>query len=184
MRYRNDSGEHSVRRGAFIISLILSLFLCAATAVLWVRSYPGITFRFGPNRWEMTTVTVREGNVTWHGPCERNSPIVFDYGLSRVPAGLMLLWTSPFLFHRLRNSGGLAVLALLIHGIACILSTWLAFPIIFVFDVILAIHIVREAVSPARRTSRANNGLCETCGYDLRATPGRCPECGSVPSKS
>ncbi len=45
----------------------------------------------------------------------------------------------------------------------------------------LAILPTIAIVRHRRRRRRETNNLCPTCGYDLRATPDRCPECGAVP---
>ena len=54
----------------------------------------------------------------------------------------------------------------------------LLFPLmLFTAATIFVFLLLRRASLPFRRQK---SGLCPTCGYDLHATPTRCPECGTA----
>jgi hypothetical protein len=58
-----------------------------------------------------------------------------------------------------------------------IIPSWM----VIVTLTICVVAVVRRGLRRRREESR---GLCRRCGYDLRATPLRCPECGTSPTEA
>jgi hypothetical protein len=50
--------------------------------------------------------------------------------------------------------------------------------------IFMPVAVLFAAIFRRGKVRRISSGLCINCGYDLRATPDRCPECGTIPEKA
>jgi hypothetical protein len=151
--------ETSLKRRLLKIAAVISLVLCVAIIVLWVRSYSSrdhIQF-FGSDKW-MTNIWSENGTIWWH---EKWPPDIDPNSDIRWPSAPDVSGSRRKEVHERYSFWPLAL------ATAIVPATW---------AVTLSFALVRRR----RRSARASQGRCPICGYDLRATPDRCPECGAA----
>ena len=161
----------------------LSLLLCVAVVLLWMRSHQ-VGNRVGfrqlagegpPFRCRHVTVGAGAGvavlgleiHDTRAGPGPA-VPIWETHGPSAPPQLPNV---------RLRRGFGYQADASSDAGVVVAQSWGVAFPMWIPAALFAAVPAGRLVRRLNRRRRAA--GLCARCGYDLRATPGRCPECGT-----
>ena len=186
-----------MRRRLLNLLTALSLLLCVAAVGLWVRSY-----------WRYDSVAVVDNTVERqgdHGVLWRSYAASSGRGMLRLMVEDHEIrirsdepWPAPRQAWELRRfAGNLAPRLDLTHGRGWLgISSgsgfgmgsggssherYLTVPhwaVAFAAAVLAAPLVQRGRTRRVRQRHRA--GSCPTCGYDLRATPGRCPECGAT----
>ena len=167
-----------LRRTIFNGLTVLSLVLCVATVGLWVRSY-----------WRCNCVGYLNADGTTLSACQsftgRIGIIVLRGDLSnftsRRKSGLFAYSQPAFRLWLLNTLLGIEWSSTPIRDPNYHTETSIIVPngyILSLFSILPLLKLYRGF-----RFSRLPTvGQCKECGYDLRATPDRCPECGEIPN--
>ena len=167
---------------------VVSLLVCGASLALWVRSFSSAEgmehnrrwIEDGQVRWRVISVhsstrSIFLGMVSQHTPAQSGDQR-WEWRLIKYRRPLTTPTDSAFWKRRIgvdwahyNNGMSLYVIAI-------------PHPLLAAITFVPAIVIVKQ-VRAARRRARLKAGRCPTCGYDLRATTQRCPECGTIPGR-
>jgi len=169
-----------LRRILFNALSVLSLLLCLATAGLWAQSYwaePGLAFN---RKGERCRICVIRGRLV-----EDNKPQRDDIARQMMGKAEGMLGTNPsdlteaIVAEHRRLLQELEDLARQPSLRPWTRSTPWALPLTLLGTGTFSAITLKRRLAIRHRKQL---GLCLHCGYDLRATPDRCPECGAVPA--
>jgi len=156
------------RRWLFNGLSVLSLALCLLTLTLWVRSH------FGGRAKEDWNLDGHWGQLEVQEAEERGKILVTWNGVQ--PSPNYELDVMDLRNFREYEFAGMSVFTARFSGapfVSITLPLWMASS---VFGLLFATYVACRFWKRA-----AIEGHCRVCGYDLRATPDRCPECGTIP---
>ena len=169
-----------MRRALLNAAAPLSMLLCAATAILWIRSQWHLDdVNLHPAAQESWLLRSAEGRLYLQRaraatPMVRNRRMQYTTGeLAQLRYGtLPFNWRlAGFAYGQQTMLGG----GVTFNFQYCLLPH--AVP--FVLFAIVPAWWLRGALRRRRARLRRAAGRCGRCGYDLRASPARCPECGA-----
>lgn len=180
------------------VGTLVSLLFCLVIALLWPRSYS----HDDELQYENVAVNVQTGekrmaSLAWHLTSHAGG--VWLYA-QRSPSHV--IWDGPdegwlkmavvhgddCASYRALEREGIRVSSATRFGFASdlisgIVSDWRVCRVPYYALLTAACMLpALRLVGVARRLHRRLRGQCRFCGYDLRATPDRCPECGTVPT--
>lgn len=179
MWYANRGGGEGMIRRLFTFASVLSSLLCVVLALAAVRAQSASdSIDYGHGRWRVTAIVIdRSLLLAFFHLSEPVQGRGWTWSRNRADPGYTIrynptIWgAAGFYSHRRDGVDAGGVSTTRIIGV----PLWLLCLLTAAPPFALAVSSRRRRIRTARR--KAN--LCLACGYDLRASTDRCPECGT-----
>jgi hypothetical protein len=170
-----------MKRRLFNLAAAVSLGMMLAAVALWVRSYKRVDTFTNYGHYMMRGIGSDCGAIYWisqrYGHNAGRLPWKYQmYVRSAATVAEYRQWT-PYTDVAGRFRWDFAGFIVTAGG--AFESRAVVFPD-YMIVLLTAILPTIGAVSAVRHRRRSGRGCCPICGYDLRATPERCPECGTA----
>jgi hypothetical protein len=179
----------AMKRRLFNAMSAVSLALCMATIALWVRSYFCLDDVCHVGRWHIHNFSSLRGRAFIQWGWSREDELAAASGryagggffwdtasrdaelvVEPMSRGWRLGGFDYFSWETKRKTpAGLPA-----GGEHVFIVPW------WFLAALTAVAPARASLRLLRRVRRERRGHCTSCGYDLRATEGRCPECGAA----